>query len=290
MSLFIKRRDTTSNTDSKVQTIPEVSLVHSLVSLSSEKDYKQKTFFLSSLCLRCFKSGITGFTLVELIVVITILAILGTIAFVTMGSFIKSTKDSKRLVDLTHIAKALELTKIKYGYYPDPSSPFSVTYSGALAWTQGSVGDSVIRIAEILSEKPLDPLTKNEYTYSLTNTKTEFQVAAIHEDYTAGIFGTPQNHSTYLFAQTNLFIDQAYADSGKMRAMIRGNYNGKFVKTNSGNTTYILGAPSILTSEIASVDMETILSNRSFVFEGYENIPSTYRQSGYALTGGFDFA
>lgn len=79
---------------------------------------------------------IAGFTLVELIVVITILIILGTIAFVSLGGFSGSARDSSRVSDLTSISKGMDITYIKQGTYPAPSGAISVTFSGATVWNQ----------------------------------------------------------------------------------------------------------------------------------------------------------
>ena len=59
------------------------------------------------------RKHIAGFTLVELIVVITILVILGTIAFVSLGGFSGSARDSSRVSDLVSISKGLDITYVK---------------------------------------------------------------------------------------------------------------------------------------------------------------------------------
>ena len=46
-----------------------------------------------------------GFTLVELIIVITILAILATIAFLSFKSFSLTSRDAKRLAEMSVIEK-----------------------------------------------------------------------------------------------------------------------------------------------------------------------------------------
>ena len=56
-----------------------------------------------------------GFTLVELIVVITILVILGTIAFMNMGSFSASARDSQRTSDLNQINTQIMTKNAKDG-------------------------------------------------------------------------------------------------------------------------------------------------------------------------------
>lgn len=52
-----------------------------------------------------------GFTLVELLVVISILAILGTIGTSYFINAQRNTRDTKRILDLTNIAKSLEISK-----------------------------------------------------------------------------------------------------------------------------------------------------------------------------------
>lgn len=69
-----------------------------------------------------FKKKLHGFTLVELIVVITILVILGTIAFVQLGGFAGSARDSARISDLTNITQGLELVLMKNGSVVPPDA------------------------------------------------------------------------------------------------------------------------------------------------------------------------
>nr|MDD3720845.1 type II secretion system protein [Candidatus Gracilibacteria bacterium] len=122
-----------------------------------------------------------AFTLVELIVVITILAILGSIAFISLQSYTKNARDGQRLSDINNIRKNLELFLTEKGFYPTPDNGVNITYSGSTAWIQGTVGDNVIKNLQKLNKKPTDPLTQNEYTYSITNLKTEYQIGAILE-------------------------------------------------------------------------------------------------------------
>ena len=115
-----------------------------------------------------------GFTLVELIVVITILAILGTIAFVSLQWYSKSARDSARISDMSRIKTSLELFKIEWWKYPDPSDATVITYNEVEAWTQWIFWQTTFRNVEKLDRIPRDPTTEELYIYSVTNTRKEF--------------------------------------------------------------------------------------------------------------------
>jgi len=74
-----------------------------------------------------------GFTLVELIVVITILVILGTIAFIQLGGFASSARDSARVSDMNSIMQGLELVLVKNGVVipPDASDKGVITIAAS---------------------------------------------------------------------------------------------------------------------------------------------------------------
>ena len=76
---------------------------------------------------------------------------------------------------------SIEIFQVKTGVYPTPTDPFTVTFSGATAWEQGGFGESVFNNVANLSTLPVDPLTFNEYAYSITNTGKEYQIGAILE-------------------------------------------------------------------------------------------------------------
>ncbi|MDD3145260.1 MAG: prepilin-type N-terminal cleavage/methylation domain-containing protein [Candidatus Gracilibacteria bacterium] len=218
-----------------------------------------------------------AFTLVELIVVITILSILGTIAFVSYGLYTSNARDSVRISDIENINKSLNIFNIEHGFFPEPDGPHFISYSGSIAWTQGYFGEDLLRKTQKLSKVPVDPLTGSNYAYSVTNNKKEVQFASILE-----------NHESVGFS--NIFGGGTAAPGKELgTAYVRGNYNGKFVKVSTGSTVFILGVPSILTSDILSVDLQNIYSGKSFVYDGYNNIPHTYNNTNLTLTGGFNF-
>jgi len=122
-----------------------------------------------------------AFTLVELIVTITILAILWTIAFIAMNSYSSTARDSTRTSDMAEIKTSLELFHLNSDKYPDPTELQPVTYSWWLAWNQWTFWNSTFMNVEKLDKIPTDPLTEKEYTYSVLNTKQEFEIAWIME-------------------------------------------------------------------------------------------------------------
>ncbi|MCH2188373.1 prepilin-type N-terminal cleavage/methylation domain-containing protein [Candidatus Gracilibacteria bacterium] len=203
-----------------------------------------------------------GFTLVELIVIITLLTILGTLAFFAYQKYPITARNSQRITDIGNIQTGLELFFTQKGLYPIPSNNFPVTYSGATAWVQGSFGENTSQSIDSISHIPLDPLTKNEYIYSITHTQTEYQIGGIWEN-------------TSNITQT--------------QALVEGNYNGKILKVSTENTDYILAVPSILTSDTNNITLQDIINHQSFVIDKYQNIPDTFVDNTYTSTGQFDF-
>ncbi len=132
-----------------------------------------------------------AFTLVELIVVIIIIAILWTIAFISLQWYSKSARDVRRTTDIQNIKKSLELFILRTGKYPLPDNSGTVSYSWDLLRTQWTIWDTVsTNLSRNLNEKPLDPLTKIEYTYSVTNIQKEYEIMVIYEwsDYISKIY------------------------------------------------------------------------------------------------------
>ena len=210
------------------------------------------------------------FTLVELIVVITILAILGTIGFLSFLGYQSSARDSMRLADMQLIQRSLEYYKLQSGFYPDPQDFFAVTHSGSTAWKQGVFWEETRIITERLSNVPLDPTTANPYTYSVTHTWQEFQLASVLE----GWLFSYQDQDTL---HTPQLTPQAHAQM--LRARVIGNYNGRIITLYEPNRLIILWVPSIISSEIESVDIEDIYARGSFVLNQRSNLPSSYHNS-----------
>jgi len=205
-----------------------------------------------------------AFTLVELIVVITILAILGTIWFLSFQGYTVSARDATRISDLNTISKSLDLFKVQEGFYPNPSNTYEVSYSWSLAWTQWTFGESTVQLVRRISSVPLDPLTKNQYTYSITNTRQEYELGAITENLMSLNILTP--------------VQDTYANN-TFFTYITGNYNKQIVTTIDSinpNRLYILWVPTLITTEITDVTVQDILTNQSFAIKWSKNLPSSY--------------
>jgi len=122
-----------------------------------------------------------AFTLIELIVVITILIILWTIWFLAYQWYSSNARDWTRTSDISSIKTSLELFKTKTWIFPEPTSPTSITYLWWLARQQWTVWDQTVKQLWIINKSPKDPLNDNEYTYSVTASKWEYELAAVYE-------------------------------------------------------------------------------------------------------------
>ena len=208
----------------------------------------------------------SGFTLVELIVVVTILAILWTIGFVSFLGFQVQARDSARLSDLHVISKWVEYYKLKEWVYPNPSDAIDITFSWSLVWKQWSFWQATQIQTERVNQVPLDPLTKNPYTYATTYNGKEFEVASIYE---------------WAFSNNGfspLPISQSYAQSTFFTKVI-GNYNKKIITLYNSTNILILWVPTLITSEIQNVDIIDLYSNNSFAPSGGKNIPGSYNNT-----------
>jgi hypothetical protein len=110
-----------------------------------------------------------------------------------------------------------------------------------------------------MSKKPTDPLvTTKEYTYSKVAYGNAYQIKADWEGDSVSFYSP---HSYALIppsaegGQGGVFgIPQTYAATGNPTlTYIKGNYNGLVVKTQTGNTIYVLAVPSIVTSQTGTL-------------------------------------
>ena len=220
-----------------------------------------------------------AFTLVELVVVIIILAILWTIAFISLEGYGRQTRDSVRVSDLSAMKISLDLFFLDANKYPESSDTFAISYSWAELWKQGTFWDSVFVNIEKLDKAPTDPLTEKPYTYSVTASKQEYQLAGIYESQEVAL---------------DAFWD-AYAWEAEWTAMVTWNYNGVVAKSliwsGTGTECALITVPSIISNQPSTVtDYEQIVNSGWLVYHGYKNLPGVYKSSRFKVDGGFDFS
>lgn len=208
------------------------------------------------------------FTLIELVITMTLVAILGTIAAVyVFDSFWKS-RDSARITSFSQIEKNMDLFKIDSWRYPEPDNFVTVTFSGAELWRQGEFWPQVSQSLWVYgSDYPKDPLYENNYTYSITNDSSEYQVWTIIED----------TQSSLESDLTSLIVPQAHA--AVVTAYIQGDYNWFLTRAIIGSDHYFITTPSIIASDLQSTDIIDILDNERLAFDEFFNLPSTYKDS-----------
>jgi len=183
-----------------------------------------------------------AFTLVELIVVITILAILWTIAFISLQGYSSQARDSKRLSDIQNIKKSLELFSLNTWKYPEPDDFVTVSYDTQDLWYQWTIGNQVsVNLSRNLNEKPTDPLTESEYTYSRTYGGNEYELLSIYE--------------SDLVSQNNILTQTNASNANYPK--INGNYNWVYVK--AWNT--YLPTPSIVNALWTDLDLSQVANS-----------------------------
>ena len=196
--------------------------------------------------------------------VITILAILWTIAFISMQWYSATSRDSVRISDMKTMKVWLELYHLQVWWYPEPSNWTDITYSWWVVWTQWTFWESVVVNTSKLNEKPTDPLSWVEYTYSLLDSKQEFQLAWAME-WDLIVLNSVVN-------QTNA----AWWHNRGWTAYTNWNYNGRVARSKSWWRDYILALPTIVASDITTPTVENIVANKKLVFKWRENLPSSY--------------
>lgn len=155
--------------------------------------------------------NVKGFTLVELIVVITILVILGTIAFLNLGGFSSSARDSQRTSDLNQISTQIMTLQAKNGtsFTAMASGTTANTMTGGnlagtgivnLATTNYVGGDANYTVLGIDPAKMSDPTSNGTTKYKLGATTLvggAYEVAAkLEESAKSLVMGTFRSRNT----------------------------------------------------------------------------------------------
>jgi|SaaInlStandDraft_7_1057024.scaffolds.fasta_scaffold15054_2 prepilin-type N-terminal cleavage/methylation domain-containing protein len=215
-----------------------------------------------------------AFTLVELIVVIVILAILWTIAVISLQWYSKTARDSTRISDLSSMKTSLELFYLDAWKYPLTTDGVDITYSWSIVWSQWIFWDDTFKNVTRLNKIPTDPVTEYKYTYSVTKTRNEYELAGILEG--------------DIVWSINI-LDNAYAGDIEASAIITWNYNGAMLKTLTWSNCYMLSLPSIVTSDTTDTTVENIVSNWRLVYNGYKNLPVSFKNSKFKFDWWFNY-
>lgn len=149
-----------------------------------------------------------AFTLAEIVVVITIISILSTIALVTFTQYTSQSRDAVRLTDVENIETGLNIFQAYDGGYPNPSNGVNITLDGAIIWTQGVFWPESAREMWKVFWELKDPLYGNHYSYSITSSKREYQLAYILEK--SNSFWQSVRGISY---ESDLGFSEAYASS-----------------------------------------------------------------------------
>lgn len=192
-----------------------------------------------------YKTKNKAFTLVELIVVITILSILWTIAFISYQWYSRSSRDSVRISDIKNISKSLELFQVNSWKYPDPNLSFPVTYNWIEVRSQWIFWEKNFINVWKLNKLPKDPLFDVEYTYSLLNTKKEFELWAVMET---------------LNEQVNIINITNAENNIKVINYIKWNYNWKIARVQVWNEIHVLAIPSIINWQVWLIDIFDLIN------------------------------
>ena len=212
------------------------------------------------------KMNKAAITIVELIVVITILAILGTISMLAFQWYTVNARDSVRVKDLNTIKTAIEYARIEQWQYITPDNGIDITYSwSVVVRNQGVFWNAAKRKTKRLDKVPVDPLTEDEYTFSVTANGWEFELGAIME-WDDIVYEWPS------------ILNSTYAATS-YRAYINWTYNGKIAKASSWWLDYIFALPSIISTDLWTPTISYITTNNLLVKKWYENLPSSYNNT-----------
>lgn len=214
-----------------------------------------------------------GFTLIELIITITILAILWLIAFLNYKDYSRDSRNSVRLNDVSNIKKVLELFYLNSNFYPDPDNTTDVTYSWWLLWKQWTFSDGMITRLDRFSKVPKDPLIDVDYSYSLFNKKTKYQLALMLEG-----------------KSTISFFPQTYAYTNEnVVAFVTGNYDLYDVTSFTWADCYTISSPSMIINNLPINGELQTSTNYNFVYNDSRLLPKNYEERMDMVNPGFWF-
>jgi len=220
-----------------------------------------------------------AFTLVELIVVMSLLIILATISYFSINWLIKNSRDVVRLENLNTIEKAITFFKIEKGFYPEPDDSKFVYYNWFDLWQQWEFWNRVFRQIWIVNKKPVDILAENNFTYSLSYDKNQYEVWASIE------WNNFDQYNEY-----SLLFDNIYARSKiNWKSLVVWNYNWKVLKYETSDLIYLFALPTLITKDLSNLELENILYNQKLSYKWYWNLPASYSWTIFDVNWWFEF-
>lgn len=220
-----------------------------------------------------------AFSFIELIIAMLVLTVLWIISLISYFSYVSIVRDSSKLVELDNIESSLFAYNMISWLYPEPSNGVNITYSWAIVWTQWTFWFTVSNIIWY-SKGTIDPYTGNEYTYSVKNSRNEFSLAWVLEE-----------HWSFLSRYNAYWITNAEEIWKKTWfAVVKWNYNWEVISISLNSVTNILALPSIISTDLSSLDLLNILDNNRLVYNNYTNLPASYYGSIYNLSSNINLA
>lgn len=191
------------------------------------------------------------FSSIEIITTIVIVFILLGISFLWYLLFIKDSRNTVRLSDVNKIKESIETSLKISGVLPAPSDWVPITYLSWAVWIQWTFWDSVIsKLSKSLGKKIVDPLTWNEYTYSLLNNNKEYQVRTMYEYEEKSVFN---------------WISKTFATDEY--SIVRWNFNWYLASVNKNNIIYVLSIPSIVINNLDDTSLSSIGINKKYIYD-----------------------
>ena len=135
------------------------------------------------------RKNINAFTLIEMLTVVLIISILSTIWFVSFTSYLSSTRDTNRIVQLEEIFKWLSTHITKWKLYK-PEDRIDVKYGSGLVWYEWYAWKKVLT-SIWYSKEWVDPKDWTYFWYYLTKNRKYFQLLSFLEN------SLPENLSIY---------------------------------------------------------------------------------------------
>ena len=166
------------------------------------------------------RKTISGFTLVELMIVISIIALLATIGIVSYSGVQKRARDSKRIDDIAHIGRGLQLWA---GSDQSLASLGGGTSGQGYGWFEYDYSGTPVSIKQVLQNNKL-----------VTNSVHDPRFASMSQDYVVSLCTTTSDNRRVIMAKLENAPTQTVAQQISQAGCTSGSYS-TWVTTNGMN-------------------------------------------------------